>query len=797
MLKRLRQVTLGEVRGRSAQAFAAFNERWGFSSLGSLPTDKELSSLSGFDDLRYLVDEFQSQLTKRFCAGLIDRNSTIAEFRRRWPEAEFELIRRADEVLSGKFQLLGLEDLILGETPSWHIEPLSGKRAPLVHWSSLDYLDAETAGDKKVIWELNRHQYFIWLGQAYWFTRDERYARHFVRHLESWMDENPPKLGINWASSLEVAFRSISWLWAFAFFIPSPSLESSTVLRAIKFLYLQARHIETYLSTYFSPNTHLTGEALGLYYLGTFMPGFTDAKRWSMTGRQLLLDQLSVHVQPDGVYFEQSSYYHRYTADFYLHFAILSRINGDELPTDARHSVRQLLDHLMYLTQPDGMTPLFGDDDGGRLMMLDTRQRNDFRPTLSTAAAVFDRPDYKFVAAQLAEETLWLLGSRGVRVFDSLDAREPNQTSVGFPNGGYYVMRDHWGDNSNYLLFDCGPHGMLNCGHAHADALAFELSAVGRSMLVDPGTFTYTGSRELRDWFRSSLAHNTLTIDRESSSIPRGPFSWASTATCRQRQWITRPSFDLVEGEHDGYERLASCHNRAILFLKNDFWIIRDRICVTRNHHADLWFHFDDSVSPLIEAADEHLAFVTAKNSDTTLDIYCFGGDGNWRREDGWISTRYGEKHKARVCAYSAKIDGDAEFITFLVPQRVDNPSHVRKVESVGGTAFEVTHSDSVDLVMIRRESRAETARVTSDFEWTWARFSPDGMLAKALLIGGCTLTIAGRPFVSVTGRANYVAIKQTRHGFEVDSDIEAALVHVSENEIAIDSFESDPVGES
>ena len=56
------------------------------------------------------------------------------------------------------------------------------------------------------------------LGQAYWLTRDERYARIFVAHLEAWMDANPPKLGINWASSLEVAFRSISWLWAFYFF---------------------------------------------------------------------------------------------------------------------------------------------------------------------------------------------------------------------------------------------------------------------------------------------------------------------------------------------------------------------------------------------------------------------------------------------------------------------------------------------------------------------------------------------------------------------------------------------------
>ena len=65
-------------------------------------------------------------------------------------------------------------------------------------------------------------------------------------------------------------------------------------------------------------------------------------------------------------------------------------------------------------------------------------------------------------------------------------------------------MRDGWTRESNYLLFDCGPHGSLNCGHAHADALSFDVAANGRTVLVDPGTYTYTGSKELRDWFRSS-----------------------------------------------------------------------------------------------------------------------------------------------------------------------------------------------------------------------------------------------------------------------------------------------------
>jgi hypothetical protein len=343
--------------------------------------------------------------------------------------------------LAGTFDLLGLRDLALGKEIDWHLEPLSGKRTPLVHWSQLNYLDATVAGDKKITWELNRHQYFLTLGRAYWLAGDERYAQTFVSHVTSWMDQNPPKLGINWASSLEVAFRSISWLWALQFFADSRALNADVLLRLTKFLYLNASHLETYLSTYFSPNTHLTGEALGLFYIGLLLPQFRDAARWRELGLEILTSQLPRHVQPDGVYFEQSSYYHRYTTDFYIHLAILLRRNGMALPPQLEPRLELLLDHLMHITRPDGTTPLFGDDDGGRLVMLDDRRGNDFRAALATGAVLFQRADYKFVAGEAAEETLWLLGAEGLRAFDEIRAcRTSSRLRLMLVVTTFYVM---------------------------------------------------------------------------------------------------------------------------------------------------------------------------------------------------------------------------------------------------------------------------------------------------------------------------------------------------------------------
>jgi hypothetical protein len=758
-IKKLKGLKMDEIGVRVAQQVAILSERGGWSKQINLPSDDQLLGLLSGDlrsdlnsDLRSdlnptsaFVERVRRRNQQLFFSSFDSKNHTVSEFRSRWPEAETGILRQADQIAHGSFSLLGLRDLKLGDPPDWHLEPLSGKRTPLVHWSQLNYLDANVAGDKKVTWELNRHQYFLTLGRAYWLTGDERYARVFVSHVTSWMDQNPPKLGINWASSLEISFRSISWLWALQFFADSSSLNADVLLRMLKFLYLNASHLETYLSTYFSPNTHLTGEALGLFYIGLLLPEFRDAARWRDLGLEILESQLSRHVQPDGVYFEQSSYYHRYTADFYVHLAILLRRNGLDLPAQLEPKLEQLLDHLLYITRPDGTTPFFGDDDGGRLVMLDDRPANDFRAVLSTGAALFNRPDYKFVAGSAAEETLWLLGPEGLRAFDELASVQPAKESAAFPDGGYYVMRDGWSPTANYLLFDCGPHGWANCGHAHADALSIELAANGQTMLVDPGTFTYTGGKELRDWFRGSTAHNTLTVDRESSSVPADTFSWKTKTACERLAWIEHERFTYVSGRHGGYEQLAKpgTHTRSILFLKHDYWLLQDRLELSGSHQVEQWFHFDSNLLP------------------DRLGIASFAENGEWRTEEGWVSHCYGERSAAPVRVFSGAAEGEFEITTFLLP---GSSAVAKQIEVTNGRGFELRNERFRDVVIFRdRGARlAQMASVVSDFDCVWMRFAGDqGTPEEIVLLGGHTLELAGTKIVESRERVECFHLKR------------------------------------
>ncbi len=61
-------------------------------------------------------------------------------------------------------------------------------------------------------------------------------------------------------------------------------------MKVLAAIWLHAAHVKRYLSYYFSPNTHLTGEALGLFYAGVLFREFADAARWRELGARILVD---------------------------------------------------------------------------------------------------------------------------------------------------------------------------------------------------------------------------------------------------------------------------------------------------------------------------------------------------------------------------------------------------------------------------------------------------------------------------------------------------------------------------
>lgn len=673
-LRKLKGRSFAELADRGRQKVSALAERAGVSSDLKMLADDEFLRVFAGKGLTAAEDLARYCKTRKtiFFPSFDDREATVAAMQACFPIEAISIIETADEICGGYFDLLGHKGVNFGTpVPDWHFEPVSGKRSPMLHWSQIGETDPEKTGDKKIVWELNRHQYFTVLGRAYWLTEDERYTDVFVSHVEDWIENNPPKIGVNWVSGLEIAFRSISWIWAFHFFRDSPRFHADTLLKILKCLYLNGRHLKKHLSTYSSPNTHLTGEALGLYFIGIFLREIDEAANWKESGYRILMEALDFQIRDDGGYVEQTTQYHRYTADFYLNLHILRTVEG--LPIDERHErkLRKMLDFLLFVTQPDGRTPLIGDDDGGRLHFLDDRDFTDFRSTLAVGAAVLGDGTSKFAADQGSAELLWLTGPAGIDAFDTLEAEEPAETVKAFEQSGYYVMRDRWTADANYLLIDCGEHGFLNGGHAHADALSFVMSVNGTPVFVDPGTYNYTLDPEARDRFRSSSIHNCLTVDGKSSSVHGGPFSWKTAAVSRLLEWHTDTAGTIFRGTHNGYERLGVRHEREVRFY-NGKTTISDFVKTSASHIFEIHLILAPDIDPDVV---DHFQVVlrtkagkrTVLTIDTKLadDLECDG----WRIEKTGFSPRYGSLLETKKLLLKIRSDRDFRIVNSFQPE--------------------------------------------------------------------------------------------------------------------------------
>ena len=591
-------------------------------------------------------------------------------------ESSEQIISTASSICRGRFDLLGYRGLNFGDPVDWHLDPVSGRRAPVVHWSLIDSLDPAEAGDTKVIWELNRHQWLLPLGQAYRLTDDERYAEAFAGYVQEWMQANPVGLGINWVSSLEVAFRLISWCWALTLFDGSRALSSDMFAAMLAGIDAHARHVERYLSLYFSPNTHLTGEALGLFYAGVLFPELRLASRWETLGARILVEQCKRQILADGVYFEQSTCYQRYTAEIYLHFLILASRNGVAVPETVGNRLQQLLDFLIAVRHPDGSMPQIGDADGGWVLPLMPRAPDDLRGVISVAAAFFGRPDYAWAAGGLTPEVLWLLGASGAKVFEALAPTPPPiAPSRLFPCGGYAVMRSRWEQDANQLIFDVGPLGCpISGAHGHADLLSIQCSVFGEPYLVDSGTYCYTPHPEWRDYFRSTAAHSTVRVGGHEQAVPTGTFKWQVRPRARLVHWISTETFDFAAAEHDAYASLQSAvrHRRRVLFIKPRYWMVVDDLEGISEHSVELTFQFaplEVTLEPDLWARARGMgghALLIRPFATVPLDVrVCMGEAAPIR---GWVSPNYGQRTPAPQLVYAASAPLPLRIVTLLFP---------------------------------------------------------------------------------------------------------------------------------
>ena len=599
--------------------------------------------------------------------------SRIKAFHASFSNSLTEELEQARRLLNHDMTVLGLRTHY-DEQIDWSRDPVSGLRWAGGYSGDIPYRGPSRLGDIKFPWELCKHQYFFTLGKAAWMSRDDAFSREIVRQIDHWVTGNPPHSGIHWISALEVGARAVSWMMSWPFY--SDVVDDAFVRRMMRSLGQHMLFVERNLSLGAHANTHLVGEAAALIFGGLYLDS-PHRSRWLATGLSHLVEQIDLQSRPDGGHVEQSPAYQRFFLDqYYLVDAILIA-NGRTLPPHVLGLMERMTDFLANMLFPDGSVPAYGDADDSRGIWCRARSQSDYRSLLALAAWRFSRGDLKAAAKGQTEELFWLYGQAAFQQFQALSEAPKVLGSTACADSGYYIFRDAAAMDPAMLVVDCGPLGYGNAGHGHADALSVQLYAGGAQVLTDAGTYSYNLDYAIRDIFKGTASHSTIVVDHTDQSTSAGRMAWSTIAQARCKRWVRTKWFDLFDGEHDGYRRLAdpAVHRRVVLFVKPSVWLVADVLTARLPHDVELNYHVHPDCAIELREGGRLAVIQTPAGKNVCLERLTGADGGAFALVEGtdtrppWYSRSYGAKEPGAVLTVRYTSHGAATLLTGI---RVD-----------------------------------------------------------------------------------------------------------------------------
>jgi hypothetical protein len=482
----------------------------------------------------------------------------------------------------------------------WHRDYSTGKSSAAVFYGDLDYRDEAQVGDSKYTWELNRHQFIVPWAVGYRDTGDEDHARAVVSLIQDWIGRNPPHVGINWTSSLEMAIRILNWGIALDLCASSRHARDGReeIGRSVS---AQADFIRHTLSRYSSANNHLMGELVGLLAAGAFFPEADGAAKAASAARSLFLEEAFRQNHPDGVNREQAVFYHHYTLEYILTGVELFGRIGWAVDPGIADLCHRMLGFLEAMTDDRGAVFEIGDRDDGLVTGLNVGTGvGAFESLLWSGWVLFKDEVLGAHAARIAlghgraaapdRRTVYWHG-----VGDGTpDIRHRSGRRL-FPQGGYLISED----DGFRLLFKAGPFGYPSiAAHAHCDQLSVLLARGDLGLLTDAGTGVYHTDERWRRFFKGTSAHNTVGVDGLDQAEYAGSFLWSTHADGSLELLADTPEMFRARGTHEGYRRLRDPvgHERTVEWARGLGYRVSDRLTAADRHRFELYWNFAPEV---------------------------------------------------------------------------------------------------------------------------------------------------------------------------------------------------------
>jgi len=282
--------------------------------------------------------------------------------------------------------------------------------------------------------------------------------------------------------------------------------------------------------------------------------------------------QIAEGVLDDGMWYECSFGYHFYTISALENTIIPAMNNGIDLSKELV-KIRKMYVLPILCADRHFELPSPNDGSGGRLW--------DKTWAYELGYSLFPE-ESDFGSLVWLAHVEWASGSRGRSALFYGAEKPPEmalfreQESVNLAASGLAILRAWPGDGYLYVAMDYGPQGG---GHGHPDKLNVILSGLGQMFSPDLGSAGY-GLRIHRDWYRQSLSHNVVVVDRRSQRRSAGKL--ADFRGKGDVQWVSAKADEAYRGIE---------WQRTVFLCSDEYVVIGDSLRSEDEHWFDWVYH--------------------------------------------------------------------------------------------------------------------------------------------------------------------------------------------------------------
>ncbi len=522
------------------------------------------------------------------------------------------VISDAAELLDNRISFFNHDALDLGDPVDWHRDWNTGVAAERGLSHFIDYRDANKTGDCKQVWEPNRHHQLVTLALAYRLTRNTAYRDKVFSLLDAWITDNPYGYGMNWRSPLEVAIRIISWVFALDLTGVS-ELDGNQSERLHTAAYQHCVDVAGKFSRGSSANNHVIGEAAGVFIAACYW--FPDEEKWIADAQEILEAEILNQTYPDGGSREQALSYQFFVIQFFKLCGVAGERYNHPFSDAFWQRLAGMYDFVERFRPFQGCLPMFGDQDDGYVVHFgahihDLNDHRSWRKALSGEATPHHLPSQMLLP-------------------DGSLSRMPRPRSVeapaaahAFRHAGHVILNQ----GGIAVLFDAAELGYGSmAAHGHADALQVCVTWKGQPVLVDSGTYDYFTHPQLREYFRSTAAHNTIRLDERDQSLSAGPFMWSERADAELVKCDACDGGARAVGRLKHYpgisgDRFVEIQRDVALNERDPAMIVEDTVRIRGQSKVERFFHIHPDIAVACESPGHYRLSWPGQTLELSID---------------------------------------------------------------------------------------------------------------------------------------------------------------------------------